>query len=121
VENQYFAKHRRVPVNKLETKLSSNLVHFTTASLSCQSSIDPYDSSSDDEQYLRPDHVDETTPGQSDLAAHLLTADRLYLNSPSEAPKHWGQINPNLNDYHSNPMEISSTFWIPDMTDWWRQ
>ena len=33
----------------------------------------------------------------------------------------WGQINPNLNDYHSDPMEISSTLWIPDITDWWRQ
>jgi len=32
-----------------------------------------------------------------------------------------GQINPNLNDYHFNPMEFSSTFWIPDITDWWRQ
>jgi hypothetical protein len=50
-----------------------------------------------------------------------LTATRLYFNSPPEAPKNWGQINPNLNDYHSDPMEISSTFWIPDITDWWRQ
>jgi len=43
------------------------------------------------------------------------------LNSPPEAPKNWGQINPNLNDYHSDPMEISSKFWIPDITDWWCQ
>jgi len=43
------------------------------------------------------------------------------LNSPPEAPKNWGQINPNLNDYHADPMEIGSTFWIPDITDWWRQ
>ena len=61
------------------------------------------------------------TPGQSDRTARLLTAARLYLNSPPEAPKNWGQINPNLNDYHSDPMEISSTFWILDITDWWRQ
>jgi hypothetical protein len=73
--------------------------------------------SSDDEEYLMPNNVAETTPGRSDCAAHLLTAARLYLNSPPEAPKNWGQINPNLNDYHSNPMEISSTFWIPDITD----
>ena len=33
----------------------------------------------------------------------------------------WGQINPNLNDYHSDPMEISSTFWLPEITEWWRQ
>jgi hypothetical protein len=51
----------------------------------------------------------------------LLTVARLYLNSPPEAPTNWGQINPNLNDYHSDPMESSSTCWIPDITDWWRQ
>jgi len=33
----------------------------------------------------------------------------------------WGQIHPNLNDYHSDLVEISSTFWFPDNTDWWRQ
>jgi hypothetical protein len=27
----------------------------------------------------------------------------------------------NLNDYHSDPMEISCTFWLTDITDWWRQ
>jgi len=73
------------------------------------------------EEYLTSNNVAETTPGWSDRAARLLTATRLYLNSPPEAPKNWGQINPNLNDYHSDPMEISSTFWIPDITDWWRQ
>jgi len=91
------------------------------ASGSFQSSFDQYDFSSDDEEYWTPNNVDETTPGRSDSAAHLLTAARLYLNSPPEAPKNWGQINPNLNDYHSDQMEISSTFWIPDLTDWWRQ
>jgi hypothetical protein len=77
--------------------------------------------SSDDEQYLTPNNVAETTPGQSDRAARLLTAARLYLNSPPEAAKNLGQINPNLNDYHSDPMEFSSTFGIPEITDWWRQ
>jgi len=43
------------------------------------------------------------------------------LNSPPEAPKNWGQINPSLNDYHSDPMEISRTLWIPDTPDWWRR
>ena len=43
------------------------------------------------------------------------------MNSPPEAPKNCGEINPNLIDYHSEPMEISSTFWIPDITDWWGQ
>jgi hypothetical protein len=41
----------------------------------------------------------------------------LYLNSLAEATKNWGQIDPNLNDFHSNLMEISSTFWILDITD----
>ena len=43
------------------------------------------------------------------------------MNSPAEAPKDWGQINPNLNDYHFDPMEISSTFWLLDINDWWLQ
>jgi len=51
----------------------------------------------------------------------LLPAARLYLNSPPEASKNWGQIKTNLNDYHFDPMEISSTFWIPDINAWWRQ
>jgi len=121
VENEYCAKHQRVPVNKLETIPSNNLLPSATASGSYQSSFDPYDLSSDDEEYLTPNNLAQTTPRQSDRTAHILTAARLYLNSPPEALKNWGQINPNLNDYHSDPMEISSTFWIPDITDWWRQ
>jgi hypothetical protein len=121
VENEYCAKHRHVPVNKLETVPSCNLVPSAMASGSYQSSFDPYDLSSDDEEYLTLYNVAETTPGWSDRAARLLTAARLYLNSPPEAIQNWGQINPKLNDYHSYPMEMSSTFWIPDITDWWRQ
>jgi len=121
VENEYCAQLRRAPVNKLETVPSSNLVPSATASGPYQSSFHPYDLSSDDEEYLTPNNVPETTPGRSDRAARLLTATMLYLNSPPEAPKNWGQINRNLNDYHSDTMEISSTFWIPDITDWWRQ
>jgi len=119
VENQYCAKHRCVPVNKLETVLPSNLVPSSTASGSYQSPFDEYDMSSDDKEYLTPNNVAETTPGRSDRAARLFTAARLYFNSPPEAPKNWGQINPNLNDYHSDPMQFSSTFWIPDISDWW--
>jgi hypothetical protein len=33
----------------------------------------------------------------------------------------WGQINPNLNDYHSDQVQFSSTFCIPDITNWCRQ
>jgi len=121
VENEYCAKHRREPVNTFETVHNSYFVPSATASGSYQSSFDLYDLSSDDEEYLTPNNVAETRPGHSDRAACLLTAARLYLNLPPEAPKNRGQINPNLNDYHSDPMEISSTFWIPDITDWWRQ
>jgi hypothetical protein len=77
--------------------------------------------SSDDEEYLMRNNVAQTTPGRSDCAARLLNAATLYFNSQPEASKNWGQINPNLNDYQSDQMEISSTFWIPDITDWWRQ
>ena len=121
VENEYCAKHRGVPVSELETVPSSNPVPSATSSGSYQSSFDPYALSGDDEEVLTLNNVAETTPGRSDRAARFMTAARLYLNSPPEAPKNWGQINANLNDYHSDPMEISSTFWSPDITDWWRQ
>ena len=121
VENEYCTKLGHVPVSKLETVPSRNLVPYATASGSYQSFFDPYDSSSDDDEYLTPTNVTETTHGRSDHAARLLTTARLYLNSPPETPKKWGEINPNLNDYDSNQMEISNTFWLPDITDWWRQ
>jgi len=68
-----------------------------------------------------PKKVAEMTPGRSDRTARLLTAARLHLNSPPQAPKNWRQVNPNRNDYHSNPIHICSTFWLPDITDWWHQ
>ena len=86
VENEYSTRHRRVPVNTLETVPSSNLVPSATAAGSYQSSFNSYDSSCDDEEYLTPNNVAKTTPGQSNRAACLLTATRLYLNSPPEAP-----------------------------------
>jgi len=110
-----------VLVNKHESLLSSNPIPSATASEYCQSFFDPYELSSGDEEYLMPNDVAEMTPGQSDSAAGLLTATRLHLNSLPEAPKNRGQINPNLNDYHSDAMEISSTFWLPDMPHRWRQ
>jgi len=121
VENEWCAKHLRVPVNKLDMVLSSNLVPSATVSEFYQPSVEPYDLSSDDEEYIMPDNVAETTPRQSNRAARLSTAARLYLNSPPAAPKNWREINPNLNDYHSDPMEIRSTLWLPDITDLWRQ
>jgi len=110
LENQYCAKHRRVPINKLQSLPSSNHIFSATASRCCQSSFDPYDLSSDDEEYLTPNNVAETTPERSYRPARLLTATTLSFNSPPEPQKNWRQINPNLNDYNSDPMEFSSTF-----------
>ena len=107
--------------DKQENLPSSNLIPSETVLGSCQSSFDPYDLSSNDEEYLMPDNVAETTPGGSNRAARLMTAARLHLNSPPEAPKKCGQINPNVNDYNSDPMEMSSTFWSLGITNWWRQ
>jgi len=121
MEKEYCAKHRRLPVTKLDTIPHNNLSSSAMASRSGQSSYDPYDLSRDAEDYSMTNNVPETTPGQSDCAAHLLTAARLYLNLPPELPQNWGHINPNPNDYHSDPMEIGSTFWLPDITDWWQQ
>ena len=101
--------------------MSSDHISSATASRFWQSSFDPYDLSSDDEEYLTPNNVVGTTPGRSDRAVPLFTVARLYFNSPPEEPKNWGQSNPNLNNYHSDPMEFSSSFWILDITDWWRQ
>ena len=55
----------------------------------------------------------EKTAGRSDCAAHVLAAARLNLHSPPESPLNWEKVHPNLNDYHSDPMEIRSTFrWL---------
>jgi len=90
------------------------------ASQSGQLSFNPYGLCSDDEERLTPRNVAETTPGQTDWAARLLTAARLYLNSPQKSPKTWGQTHLNLDDCHSDPMEIGSTLWLPAITKWWR-
>ena len=110
-----------MPVDIPKNGPSSNLVSSRMASGFGQSCFDPYDLSSDDEEFLSPDSVAETTPGRSDCAARSVIAAKLHLNSLPEAPKNCGQIDSNLKKYHSNPMEISSTFSIPDITDWWRQ
>jgi len=70
VENEYCAKHRRLPVTKLGSILNNNLVSCTMASRSGQSAYDAYCLSSDDEEYLMPNNVAEMTPGRSDRAAH---------------------------------------------------
>jgi len=120
VESEFYAKHSRVPVIKHSNVPSNNVFPSATASASGQSSFDPYDLSCDDEEYLTPNNVAETTPGRSDYSAILSTAGRLYFNSLPESTNNWGHVHPNLNDYHSDPREISSTCWLPDITDWWR-
>jgi len=103
-----------------DNTLNNNLSSIEMASRSGQSSYDPYDLSSDDDENLMATIGAETTPGLSERAASLLTTARLYLNSLSELPQNWGQINPNLNHYQSDPVDISSTLRLPDITDWWR-
>jgi len=68
-----------------------------------------------------PKCMAEMTAERSDRAVHSLTVGRLHVNSPPDSPKNRGQGNPNVNNYHYDPMEISSAFWLPDITDWWRQ
>jgi len=121
VENEYCAKHQCVLVNEPEWVPSSNLISSATASGSSQSSFHPCDLSCDDKEYLMPKYVAERTHQWSDCAACILTATRPYFNSPPEEAKNCGQIDQNPNDYDSDQTESSCTFWISDITDWWRQ
>jgi len=89
MENEYCAKHRRVPVNKHQSGPKSNLIPSDTVLGSCQSSFDPYGLSCDGEEYSTPYNVAEMTPGQIDRAACLLMATRLYSKSLREAPQNW--------------------------------
>jgi len=109
-ENDYCPKHQHMLVNKSDSIVRSNLVPFITASGSGLSSFAPYDLSSHDEKYLTPNKVAEMPPGKRHHAAQFLTTARHHLDAPPEATKNCGQITPNRNDYHSDPMEISSTF-----------
>jgi len=49
-----------------------------------------------------------------------VSARRPYSDLLPGLPQNWGQMSPNYIDYHSDPMQISGTFWIADITDWWR-
>jgi len=121
MENEYCAKRGRMAAITLNNIPPGNIFPSAKDVWFGQSLFDPFVWYSDDDEYLPPKSMAESTPKWCDCAAPLLRATRLYFNAPPEAPKNWGQINPNLNDYHSNPMEISSTFWLPDITDWWCQ
>jgi hypothetical protein len=120
VEHEYCSKDRIKPNFKLERPNQNDPFSTSLMSGPGHSFDDPYDMSSDDAEYITPVNLVESTPRQSHCAARLLTATTLYLNSPPEAPRRWGQINPNLNDYHTDAMEVSSAFWTPDITDWWQ-
>jgi len=61
------------------------------------------------------------TPWQSHRASCLSTAVSLYLKSRPEAPKIWGQLDLNRDDYHFDPIEIRSTSLLVDLADRWRQ
>jgi hypothetical protein len=63
--------------------------------------------SSNDEEYLMLHNVAATTLGRSDHTARYLTATRLCFNFSPETPKNCRQIDPILNDYNSDPMEIA--------------
>jgi len=110
VENEYCAKHRCLPVTTLENKLNNNFISSAIASRSGQSSYDPYDLSSDDDEYWMTDNVAKMIPRWSNRTAHLLIAARLWLNLPPELPQNRVKINPNLNAYHTDSMESSSIF-----------
>jgi len=66
-----------------------------------------------------PKNIAETTPTLSDCGPSILNARRLYLNSPPASAKNRSQVNPNPNDYNSDPIEICSIFWKLDITDRW--
>jgi len=86
VENEYSAKHRHLPVTKPESVLHDNFLSPTMASRYGQSTYNPYDMSSNDDKYLMPKNVAETTPRRSNRVAQLLTAPRLYLHALPELP-----------------------------------
>jgi hypothetical protein len=121
VENECCMKHRRLLVTKPEKTPNNNLSCSAMAARSGHTSYDPYDLSSDDDEYLMPYNVAELTPGCSDRTACLMTATKQYMNSPLEFLQNWGQDNPNRNDYRSDPMVIGSIFWLPEVSDWWQQ
>jgi len=62
VENEYCAKHRHLLVTKHEKLQSNDFIHSAMPSQSGQSSFDPYDLSSGDEEYLTAKDLAEMTP-----------------------------------------------------------
>jgi len=92
-----------------------------TVSGSGESSLDRYDLCSDDADCVLSRNVAGMMITWSDLTIHILPAGGLCLNLPPDFKIHCGQLNLNLNYYHSDPMEISNTLRIQDITNWWHQ
>jgi hypothetical protein len=113
VESQYCES----PGNTPQTALA------VSESVASGSSVSPFDVSddSDCEYYSQSAGGTQTTPGRSDRAARLMTAARLYLNSPPESPALFGQQRPAQSDYLADPQSLSATFWRPDVTARWKQ
>jgi len=87
VENEYCTKLRQLSVTKHEKLQSNDFIHSAMPSQSGQSSLDPYDLSSGNEECLMPKNLAETTPGLSNHPARFLTAARLNLNMPPDSPE----------------------------------
>jgi hypothetical protein len=79
-KRKYCAKHGRVPVAMDENTPNIDFSSSAIASRSGQSSYVPYDLCSDDDEYLIPTSVAETTPTRSDRTSRLSTDAWLYLN-----------------------------------------
>jgi hypothetical protein len=95
----------------------------TSGSVHADSSVSPYDISDDsnDGYYSQSQSGLQATPGRSDRAASLITAVRLYLNSPPENLASWGELRPTSSDYLADPLSLSATFWRPDVAAWWKE
>jgi hypothetical protein len=87
-----------------------------------QWSFNSYDVSSNNGQYLTPECFAAITHGWHNWAARVMTPSRLYSSSPHEKSKSSRQIHQNLNDNHSDPIEITRTLCLPDITNClWQQ
>jgi len=113
-------KQQRLPVIIPESIPGDNFISSAMTSWSGQSPYNPYNMSSNDEEYTISEIRAQMTSGLRDRAAQLLTAAKHHLYSPPEIPQYWGWSNPRFIDCHSNPMENRSLFWIPDITDCWQ-
>jgi len=121
LKNENRAKHRHLPVPMSEKTLNNPLSSLAMVCRSVQSSNDLYNLSRDDKEYLMANSVAKMTPGWTYHASPLLTAGWFNLISSCELRLNWWQRNPNLNHYHSDPMEISSICSLPDIADRWGQ